>query len=97
MMLEGIKRYTTFKTSSGRKIYCPVYNRNLIEFQRFPRPSYWEYEKASDAQAHGERYAKRKRNQEQRFTNAQYREAVMNRYKDKILAWANELQQDKNG
>ena len=51
---------------------------------RFP-PTPWMYGRASEAQAHAERYAERKSKQNARFKNKEYRQAVVGRYAHHIF------------
>lgn len=82
-MTKGLtltKKYRRYYTPGLKvKWYVPIYRGQNILLTRFP-PTSWTYDTASKAQAHAERYAERKKKQNARFRNKEYRQAVVGRY-----------------
>ena len=78
--LTRTKKYRKYKdNASGLKFYAPVYQGRDVLLSAIPhRP--WLYTAAEEAQEHAERYDKRKRAQNLRFKDMDYRGEVIARY-----------------
>jgi len=82
-----VKKYIRYiDIATGKKFFVPIYRGREILVTSFPTTK-WKHSTATAAQAHAERYAEKKRKQNQRFNDIEYRDKIMVRYAAKAQLW----------
>ena len=78
--LTRTKKYRKYVDhASGLKFYVPIYQGRDVLLSAIPHQR-WMYTVAEEAQDHAERYEKKKRAQNKRFNDMDYRGEVVARY-----------------